>query len=199
MLKTSVKKLSPLARQIAGKSVEDAIVQMRFSKKLAAREVLKHLEYARDQAIVRRGMGLGRVVAEGEAAAGNGEAAKMVEEKPIVYEDKKGRRKTVRDKTAIYVDQAWVGRGKYEREPEFRGRGRVNTLYKPYTSELDVPSFTFDIKGSNTDGIGISVLLKEQATQIRLAKEREEKRQRKKVWVNLPDRPITAQRQYCLW
>ena len=59
--------------------------------------------------------------------------------------------------------------------------------------------FAFGIKGSNSDGIGISVLLKEQATQIRLAREREEKRQRKKVWVNLPDRPITAQRQYCLW
>ncbi|KAL9062414.1 MAG: hypothetical protein Q9157_008941, partial [Trypethelium eluteriae] len=33
LFKTSVKKLSPLARQIAGKSIEDAITQMRFSRK----------------------------------------------------------------------------------------------------------------------------------------------------------------------
>lgn len=47
--------------------------------------------------------------------------------------------------------------------------------------------------------IGISVVLKEEASRIRLAEEREQKRQRKKVWVPLPDRPITAQRQYPLW
>ena len=48
-------------------------------------------------------------------------------------------------------------------------------------------------------GLGISILLKEEKTRIRLAKEREEKRLRKKVWVQLPDRPVTVQRQYCLW
>ncbi len=46
---------------------------------------------------------------------------------------------------------------------------------------------------------GISVVLKEEVTRIRLAEERDKKRKRKKVWVPLPDRPITAQRQYCLW
>ncbi|KAL8695524.1 MAG: hypothetical protein Q9224_003387, partial [Gallowayella concinna] len=35
---TSVKKLMPLARQIAGKPIEEAIVQMRFSKKKVARD-----------------------------------------------------------------------------------------------------------------------------------------------------------------
>ncbi|KAI4128070.1 MAG: hypothetical protein LQ347_004328, partial [Umbilicaria vellea] len=49
-LKTSVKKLGPLARQIAGKPIDDAIIQMRFSPKKAAREVKKHLEYARNEA-----------------------------------------------------------------------------------------------------------------------------------------------------
>ena len=48
-------------------------------------------------------------------------------------------------------------------------------------------------------GLGISVLLKEEATRIREAEEREQKRLRKKVWVPLPDRPVTAQRQYPLW
>ena len=42
-------------------------------------------------------------------------------------------------------------------------------------------------------------MLKEEATRIRQAKDREEKRLRKKVWVPLLDRPVTAQRQYPLW
>jgi ribosomal protein L22 len=54
--KTSVKKLAPLARQIAGKSVDDAITQMRFSPKKAARDVLGHLHLVRNEAIVRKGM-----------------------------------------------------------------------------------------------------------------------------------------------
>lgn len=47
--------------------------------------------------------------------------------------------------------------------------------------------------------LGISVVLKEEVTRIRLEQEREQKRQSKKVWVPLPDRPVTAQRQYPLW
>lgn len=46
---------------------------------------------------------------------------------------------------------------------------------------------------------GISVVLKEEATRIRQATDREAKRLKEKVWVPLPDRPITAQRQYPLW
>ncbi|KAK5081772.1 39S ribosomal protein L22, mitochondrial [Lithohypha guttulata] len=56
--KTSMKKLAPLARQIAGKSIDEAILQMRFSKKKAAKEVLAHLVQARNEAIVVKGMGL---------------------------------------------------------------------------------------------------------------------------------------------
>jgi hypothetical protein len=41
--------------------------------------------------------------------------------------------------------------------------------------------------------------LKEEATRIRLHNEREEKEKNKKVWVQLPNRPITAQRQYYSW
>ncbi|MCJ1471471.1 54S ribosomal protein L22, mitochondrial [Lambiella insularis] len=162
-LATSIKKLGPLARQIAGKPIEDAMVQMRFSKKKVAGEVLKHLRYAHDEAVVRRGMGLG-----------GGE-----EGKEGVVVERNGRRRVVRDRTTIYVDQAWVGRGTYGMQPDFRARGQVFMMRPPTTS--------------------ITVLLKEEATRIRLSEEREEKRKRKRAWVPLPDRPVTAQRQYCMW
>ncbi len=119
-LKTSVKKLGPLARQIAGKPIDAAIVQMRFSKKLAAREVQKHLEQARDEAIVRRGMGLGAV--QGTM----GERAEI--------EVKGGKRRVVEDRTRIYVDQAWVGRGRFGTELDHRAMGRINFMRPPTTS-----------------------------------------------------------------
>lgn len=65
-LPTSVKKLTKIMNQIQGKTVEEAFVQLRFSKKRAARDVLKGLQIARDEAVVARGMGLGRVVTEKE-------------------------------------------------------------------------------------------------------------------------------------
>ena len=123
-LKTSIKKLGPLARQIAGKSLEDAIIQMRFSPKKAAREVKRHLEYAKDEAVARRGMGLGGV--DGKGAVEGGE---------MVVEDKSGKRRIVRNKTEIYVDQAWVGRGPYGHEVEYRARGQANIMSLPYTSK----------------------------------------------------------------
>ena len=42
-------------------------------------------------------------------------------------------------------------------------------------------------------------MLKEEKTRIRLHAEREQKAKDKKVWVQLPNRPITAQRQYYSW
>ena len=54
--------------------------------------------------------------------------------------------------------------------------------------------------GQSTNiGTGISFLLKEEKTRIRLAQEREQKRIDKKPWVHHPDRPITQQTQYILW
>jgi ribosomal protein L22 len=58
-LPTSTKKLTRIMHLIAGKSVEEALVQLRFSKKRIARDVLKGLQIARDEAIAERGMGLG--------------------------------------------------------------------------------------------------------------------------------------------
>ncbi|KAL8933892.1 MAG: hypothetical protein Q9216_006167 [Gyalolechia sp. 2 TL-2023] len=185
--KTSIKKLMPLARQIAGKPIEEAIIQMRFSKKRVASDVKKHLEYARDEAIVKRGMGLGMVQREADPAAElentdgtRAEDGEGNQQLPgMVVEDKKGKRRFVSDTSSIYIDEAWIGRGPYGVDYDFRARGRTNILRPPETS--------------------ITVRLKEEATRIRLMEEREEKRQRRKVWVALPDRPVTAQRQYCLW
>jgi ribosomal protein L22 len=118
--KTSIKKLGPLARQIAGKSVEEAIVQMRFSKKKAASEVRKHLEHARNEAIVRRGMGLGAV--EGKSMS-----------KPVIIKTKDGKRIKVDDPTRLYIDQAWVGKGDHGFTPDHRARGQINIMQNPTT------------------------------------------------------------------
>lgn len=179
LFKTSVKKLGPLARQIAGKPIEEAIVQMRFSKKKAAAEVKRHLEYARDEAIVTRGMGLGMVKAQGDREAegeGEGEGAEAKAEavmKPLVVEDKKGKRRTITDRSSIYVDQAWVGRGKYGREPEFRARGRVNMLRPPYTRKsffsssppLPIPIHPYQLSPSTSFPLPPSSLLSNTRTR----------------------------------
>lgn len=135
--KTSIKKLYPLARQIAGKPIEEAIVQMRFSKKKAAADVKKHLEYARDTAIVKRGMGLGAVKPAGEEGAVEEADGRQANGMPkgMVVVDKKGKKRWVTDKTEMYVDQAWVGRGEYTNSPSFRARGKTDVLRHPKTSE----------------------------------------------------------------
>ncbi|KAI9817047.1 MAG: 54S ribosomal protein L22, mitochondrial [Thelocarpon impressellum] len=163
-LKTSVKKLGPLARQIAGKTVDDALVQMRFSKKKAAKEVKELLEHARNEAIVKRGMALGPLSPQSE---------------PVKIVTKEGKKRLVRDRSELYIDQAWVGRGTYGRDLDHRARGQINILRPPTTS--------------------ISVILKEEATRVRLHEERVEKQRNRKLWVALPNRPITAQRQYYSW
>jgi ribosomal protein L22 len=183
-MKTSVKKLGMIARQIAGKKIDDAIVQMRFSKKGVAQEVLKQLEFARDEAIVMRGMGLGL-----DASNETSEQGKSVEEvskvsvKPVDIQLKSGSRYTIADPSAIYIDQAWVGRGPYGNLPDFRARGRVFIMRTPWTS--------------------LSVVLKEEKTRLREWREREEKRKRARtgtrVWQHLPDRPISNHRAWYNW
>ncbi|EGD86416.1 hypothetical protein H112_07353 [Trichophyton rubrum D6] len=116
--KTSVKKLGPLARQVAGKKVEDAIMQMRYSKKKAAKDVLAFLEQARNEAIVSRGMGM--------------KSAEDSQEVEIKLKD--GKRYTVRNEREIYVDQAWVNRGPYGVDFDHRARGQINRLRPPYTA-----------------------------------------------------------------
>ncbi|KAI9727790.1 MAG: 54S ribosomal protein L22, mitochondrial [Cirrosporium novae-zelandiae] len=164
---TSIKKLGPLARQIAGKTVDDAILQMRYSKKRAARAVLSHLKEAKDLATVSRGMGLGKHDPE------------TGEQPPITIELKDGRKKKVNNPTEMYIDQAWIGRGSWQKSADVKARGRVGIIQHPHTS--------------------LTVILKEEKTRIRQHEERERKRKNRKLWVQLPDRPITAQRQYYSW
>lgn len=120
MMKTSVKKLGMLARQIAGKTLDDAMTQMRFSVKKPAQGVLEHLQYARDSAVVVNGMNLG--------------SADGVRHEPVTIRDKAGNRVKVVDPTNLYIDEAWVNRGPYRKKPEYRARGRTNVLRMPYTS-----------------------------------------------------------------
>ena len=100
----------------------------------------------------------------------------------------------------MYIDQAWIGRGKYGTDYDYRARGKVNRLRPPLTSE-SLPGWTRNpfFARRLTFSTGISIKLKEEATRIRIAREREEKKRNRKPWVQHPDRPITAQRQYVLW
>ncbi|KAF2458460.1 ribosomal protein L22/L17 [Lineolata rhizophorae] len=165
LLKTSAKKLNLLARQVAGKPVDEALLQMRFSRKKVAQEVRDHLEMARDEAVVMRGMGLGKA----EGTAGD----------PTEVELKNGQRRLVTDRTGIYVAEAWVTKGSYGLFMDYRARGRRNRLRIPYTR--------------------INYILKEEHTRVREHQERERKRANRKLWVPLPDRPVTAQHQYYKW
>ena len=183
--KTSIKKLMPLTRQIAGKSIDEAIVQMRFSKKKAARDIRAHLIQARDEAVVVRGMGLTSPSIK-HSAESIGPVTQDASTTPLGPDNastngaKKGQ---ISDESDIYIAQAWVNRGPYGKEPEYRARGRVNMLRPPHT--------------------GISVLLKEEKTRTREASEKEEKAIRKRtgktMWTQLPDHKIPRQSQYLLW
>lgn len=161
--KTSVKKLGMLARQIQGKTVDEALLQMRFSKKGVARELKQFLEHARNEAVAKRGMGLANVPQLTDAASDtpsdlsagvsanvsakasiSAEAAKGLVVQPespkkVKIELKDGRWKEVADRSEIYIDQAWVGRGPYGRGLDHRARGRINILRLPYTSKFLFP------------------------------------------------------------
>jgi len=118
--KTSMKKLNPLARQIAGKPIEEAIVQMQYSKKKAAIGIHNHLIEARNRAVVERGMGLGH-------ATGT-----MGEKRSFRLKD--GTLHHVFDQTGIYIEQAWVNKGAYGQDSSPRARGRIDRLRLPQTS-----------------------------------------------------------------
>ena len=149
-IKTSIKKLGPLARQIAGKPLAEAMIQMRFSKKRAAADVLKHLEYARNQAIVQREMGIGKPVRPVRRPHVKGEEkSKEGSEDRIIIEDKKGKQREISDPSAIYIDQAWVGRATPDYGTDFRARGRAHRLTLPHTSEYTSRSIILHVKVPN--------------------------------------------------
>jgi ribosomal protein L22 len=158
---TSTKKLQMVTNQIAGKTVSEALVQLRFSPKKIARDVMKGLEIAQNEAIVGKGMGL----QGGKAAMQRWEqqrtqtdmgkprdiwdyktspedssaVAKTAKFQPTTIELKNGSKKTVRDPSEIYIDQIWVGKHLTSSSPEFRARGRVNMLRHRSTSKLNYP------------------------------------------------------------
>ncbi|KAL2849247.1 ribosomal protein L22/L17 [Aspergillus pseudoustus] len=168
--KTSIKKLGPLARQIAGKNIDEAIIQMQFSKKKVAKDVLEHLKHAKNVAIVRSGMGLGAV---------DSDAPKP---KPIQITLKDGERKTIKDPSSIYIAEAWVNRGPFGSDYDHRARGVIHRLRLPHTSLSVV------LKEEKTR-------IREWEDR-----EEKALRQRKAhLWVQLPDRKITQQNQYYSW
>lgn len=135
-LPTSVKKLVKLAHQIQGKTVADALVQMRYSKKKMAQEVRYQLELARDLAITERGMGLGAAAAanaNGENKADGTQQPKQ--QKPIEIRTKDGKWLKIDDPTRLYVAEAWVNRGPWRgMEIDYRARGRASFKKRPSTS-----------------------------------------------------------------
>ncbi|KAH7629580.1 ribosomal protein L22/L17 [Sordaria sp. MPI-SDFR-AT-0083] len=174
LLPTSVKKLVHLSRQIRGKTVSEALVQMQFSKKKMAKEVKTELLRAEAQAIVMRGMGLGKAA----AATKKKDAAEAQE--PVKIQTKDGKHMEIRDPTRIYVAETFVNKGPIRgAEIDYRARGRVFKMDKPTTS--------------------MTVVLKEEKTRIREHQERVAKKLRQGPWVHLPDRPVTSQRQFYSW
>ncbi|RYP93619.1 hypothetical protein DL770_000251 [Monosporascus sp. CRB-9-2] len=124
-LPTSTKKLVHLSHQIVGKTVDEAITQMRYSKKKMAREVKYQLEEARDMAIASRGMGLG---------VPNGE----VFDKPRKIQTKDGRWIDVSDPTTLYVDESWVGKGPYRgARIQYHARSRMSLMWRP-TAQIHI-------------------------------------------------------------
>ncbi|RGP78760.1 hypothetical protein FLONG3_3124 [Fusarium longipes] len=119
---TSVKKLVMLARQIAGKPVDEAIVQMKWSKKKMAAEIGYYLEEARDLAVAQRGMGLGKF---------NDEILKI----PKKIQTIDGKWLEIEDPTRMYIAQSWVGRGPWRgKRIDYKGRGRMGIIRHPSTS-----------------------------------------------------------------
>ncbi|RPA89793.1 hypothetical protein L873DRAFT_1831901 [Choiromyces venosus 120613-1] len=73
------------------------------------------------------------------------------------------------DPWQTYIEQEWVGRGTYGRDQDHEARGRIAMLRLPYT-----------------------MILKRKITRDRIAKEKGEKRLRKKPWEQLPSLILTA-------
>jgi len=134
-LPTSTKKLVHLARQIQGKTVDDALVQMRYSKKKMAQEVGVQLREAHDTAVVERGMGL-NLGLDNQVD----EKALAMAKAPIKIQTKDKKFIQVDNPTRMYVAEAWVNRGPLRgQRPSYRARGRVQLLDKPSTSEFSIP------------------------------------------------------------
>lgn len=128
-IKTSPKKLTKISKQISGKKLEDAILQMNFSKKRSAKKVEESLINARIRAINNK-----------------------------------------MDKNTLFIDQAWVGKGIYIKQPWFRGRGRMSIRRRPRAH--------------------MKVIIKDITTLEENKKKKENRKKNKPVWIQLPNKPI---------
>ncbi|CAN8106066.1 unnamed protein product [Discula destructiva] len=170
-LATSTKKLMHLARQVSGKPLEEARTQMKFSKKKFAKEVLYELNLARDKAVVERGMGLGKI--NGEFVPGQTESQRIRDERHSKWVQ-------IDDPTRMYVHEAWVNKGPWRgKKPNYRARGRTDLIQMPQAS--------------------ITIRLKEEKSRLREAEEKKAKEFKKGPWIQLPNRPVTAQRPFYSW
>ncbi|RMJ25385.1 Ribosomal protein [Aspergillus sp. HF37] len=168
--KTSIKKLAPLARQIAGKNIDEAIIQMRFSNKKAAKDVLGHLNHAKNVATARNGLGL---------TAPDDQELKRT---PPTVTLKSGERKKITDPSGIYIAQAWVNRGPYGMDYDHRARGQVFMLRPPHT------------------GLSVLLKEERSRIREWRDRQDKALRQRKsQLWTHLPDRKIYGQNQYYSW
>lgn len=169
---TSVKKMMRLTRLVAGKTVEEALIQLRFSKKRVARDLVKALQIARDEAIAARGMGLGAGVSPAQAAlekklikegrmqphektsvyVADGTRKRQAKGEKTVIELKDGSTKAVADPTEIYIDQAWASKASEQKSPEFRARGKVNLLTHRSTSK-SLLAIHFSATSNHTQGL----------------------------------------------
>lgn len=162
----SVKKHVKLAHQIAGRTLDDAMVQMRFSKKKHARDIGITLDAARDEAATVAGMGIKDL------------AAPKVKGEKIQL--KNGQWVHITDPTKLYIEQAWVNKGR-----------KVFSGFVYPARRGHVPKW-----GQTTN---LNLVLKEQKTLVREYRERKAKEDKRKPWVHLPNRPVTAQRQHYSW
>lgn len=157
LLPTSVKKLVHLSRQIRGKTVSEALVQMQFSKKKMAREVKNELLRAEAQAIVTRGMGLGKAAAKKKDAAA---AAAAETPEPVKIQTKDGKHMEIRDPTRMYIAETFVNKGPIRGvELDYRARGRVFKMSKPTTSEFAQSFLPSPFPHSSPPPLSLTLLL----------------------------------------
>ena len=72
-----MKKLGNLARQIAHKDIDHAIMQMRFSPKRVARSIMRGLEHAKEEGIRLNDMKDGQIIVD-QAWVGRGRYRKQI-------------------------------------------------------------------------------------------------------------------------
>lgn len=94
-----------LARQIAGLHIDEAIKQMEFSKKKAAKRILSNLVLARRNAELQKGM---KNLVIGMLISYSGGEQHLI----LIY-------------LTLSIDQAWVGKGQYRKTVKYHAQGRI--------------------------------------------------------------------------